>query len=73
MGCDVEKSKLMKLGEVLDETKMGKTKLYRLIKEGRFPHQLQHGDGNVVWARKDVDFWVDCLITGEKYELETVG
>lgn len=69
----MEKSKLMRLNEVLDATAMGKTKLYRLIGQGRFPSQIKHGDGNVVWARQDVDFWVDCLIKGEKYELTAVG
>lgn len=64
----MEKSKLMRLGEVLEETKMGKTKLYRLISQGRFPSQIKHGDGNVVWARQDVDFWINCLLTGERYE-----
>lgn len=63
----------MRLDEVLSETAMGKTKLYRLIGEGRFPSQLKHGDGSVVWARQQVDFWVDCLIKGEKYELEKVS
>ncbi len=69
----MDKTKLMKLQEVLHETKMGKTKLYRLIKEGRFPKQIEHGDGSVVWARSKVDFWVDCLIKGEKYELDKVA
>ena len=58
---------------MLDDTKMGKTKLYRLISQGRFPRQIEHGDGSVVWARRDVDFWIDCLIKGEKYELATAG
>jgi prophage regulatory protein len=58
----MEKSKLMKLNEVLSDTKMGKTKLYRLIKQGRFPSQLQHGDGSVVWARLHVEAWIDNLI-----------
>jgi prophage regulatory protein len=69
----LEKSKLMRLNEVLTETAMAKTKLYRLVSQGRFPRQLKHGDGSVVWARQDVDSWVDCLIKGEKYELEKVG
>lgn len=58
----------MKLKEVLNETKMSKTKLYKLIKEGRFPRQLVHGDGSVVWARRDVDKWVDLLIERKDYE-----
>jgi prophage regulatory protein len=61
----MEKSKLMKLDEVLSETRMGKTKLYRLIKQGRFPAQLPHGHGSVVWARSSVDGWIDNLI-GER-------
>lgn len=68
----MEKSKLMKLHEVMSETKMGKTKVYRMIKEGKFPAQIGHG-GSVVWARRDVDIWVDCLITGEKYGIEKVA
>lgn len=58
----MDKTKLMKLNEVLHETKMAKTKLYRLIKEGRFPKQIEHGDGSVVWARVKVDAWIDNLI-----------
>lgn len=69
----MEKSKLMKLGEVLDATAMGKTKLYRLIGQGRFPSQIKHGDGSVVWARQKVDQWIDNLIKESEDELETVG
>ena len=58
----MEKSRLMKLDEVLCATRMGKTKLYRLIKQGRFPAQVQHGDGSVIWARSSVERWIDGLI-----------
>ncbi len=69
----MEKSKLMRLGEVLDQTKMGKTKLYRLISQGRFPAQIKHGDGNVVWARQKVDQWIDNLIKESEDEVEKVS
>ena len=65
-GDKMEKSKLMKLDEVLSDTRMGKTKLYKLIKEGRFPSQIQHGDGSVVWARSQVERWIDNLIGESK-------
>lgn len=58
----MEKSRLMKLDEVLSETRMGKTKLYRLIKENRFPAQVQHGDGSVVWSRSKVEGWIENLL-----------
>lgn len=68
----MEKSKLMKLPEVLVETRMAKTKLYRLIKEGRFPAQIEHGDGSVVWSRQQIDEWIDNLIKGEKLDYTKV-
>ncbi|MDO9392967.1 MAG: AlpA family phage regulatory protein [Methylotenera sp.] len=63
----MEKTRLMTLDEVLLETKMGKTKLYGLMGEGRFPPNRPHG-GNVVWVREEVDQWVDCLIKEIEYE-----
>ncbi len=63
---EMEKRKLMKLDEVLSETRMGKTKLYRLIKEGRFPTQIQHGDGSVVWARRSVEGWIENFGPSQK-------
>lgn len=69
----MEKSKLMKLNEVLAETRMAKTKLYRLIKEGRFPAQIEHGDGSVVWARAKIEEWIDNLIKGEKVDYKKVA
>lgn len=61
-------NRLMTVDEVMSMTKMGKTKLYRLIKEGRFPQQRCHGDGSVVWVREEIDYWIDCLIQGVEYE-----
>ena len=63
----MDKYRLMIIDEVLAETRVGKTKLYRLISEGRFPKQAEHGDGSSVQAREKVDFWIDCVIKGEKY------
>ena len=63
----MEKYRLMIIDEVLAETRMGRTKLYQLISEGRFPKQADHGKGSSVWARGKVDFWIDCVIKGEPY------
>lgn len=64
----MEKAKLMRLDEVLEETKMGKSKLYKLISQGRFPRQRAHGERGVVWVRQEIDIWVDCLIKEINYE-----
>lgn len=69
----MDKNRLMILCEVLAETKMGKTKLYALIKEGRFPHQRLHGNGSVVWVRSEVEDWIDCVISEIEYENRSVA
>jgi prophage regulatory protein len=66
----MRKNKLMVLSEVLEETKMGKTKLYALVKEGRFPRQRGHGNGSVVWVRSEVEEWIECLIMEINYKTE---
>jgi prophage regulatory protein len=65
--------KIMILSEVLHETKMGKTKLYSLMKNGRFPKQRLHGIGSVVWVRSEVEHWIDCVINEVEYREKQVA
>ncbi len=69
----MQKNRLMTLEEVLLETRMGKTKLYKLIKESRFPPQRRLGDGSSIWIRIEIDYWVDCLIDGIEYQYKKVA
>lgn len=68
-----EKSRLMTLQEVMYETKMGKSKLYKLVKEKRFPRQRKHGDGSVVWVRTEIESWVNSLIKEEIFDVNSNG
>lgn len=66
------KNRLMKLREVIEETRMCKSKVYKLIGEGKFPAPIRQGAGASVWARSKIDDWIDNLI-GEKNDLEKVA
>lgn len=58
----IEKSKLMKINEVLIATKMSRSRLYQFIKDDKFPRQRKNGPRAVVWVRQEVEDWVDNVI-----------
>ena len=51
--------KLLKIDEVCALTRLGKTKVYQLIKEGNFPKQLYKGSKPVVWLESEVHEWIN--------------
>lgn len=57
-----DKSKLMKIKDVLMATQMSRSRLYQLIKEGAFPRQHKNGVRAVVLVRQEVEDWVDKVI-----------
>jgi len=50
--------RLLRLSEVTDLTGLGKTMIYRLIREGRFPRQFKPGGYASRWSEKEVLDWV---------------
>lgn len=52
--------KLLKIDEVCALTRLGKTKIYQLIKEDRFPKQLYKGSKPVVWLEKEINEWINA-------------
>ncbi len=48
---------LLKLREVLDRTGLGKTSIYRLMKEDRFPKAIKVGSA-ARWAETAVQAWI---------------
>lgn len=59
------------LKEILTMVKFSRPSILRLEKEGRFPLRLgkQKIDGQVYWARADVDLWIkkNKYILSKKY------
>ena len=50
--------RLLRLPEVLERVPFGKTTLYRLMREGSFPKNIQLGSNMVAWVASDIDKWV---------------
>jgi prophage regulatory protein len=50
--------RFLRLPEVLSRVAMGKTKVYAMIGEGRFPAPKKLGHRTAVWSASQVDGWM---------------
>ena len=50
--------RILRLAQVLDVTGLGKTKIYELQSEGRFPMRVQITDHAVGWVEDEVQAWL---------------
>lgn len=51
------RDELLRLPEVQAEVKLGKTMIYRLERQGRFPQRIKVG-GSSRWSRLEVQAWI---------------
>ena len=54
--------RLLRLPEVLERVPFRKITLYRLMREGSFPKNIQLGSNMVAWVASDIDKWVSRKI-----------
>lgn len=50
---------LMSLKRVRDLTSLGKSTIYRLIAEGKFPRPLKITERRVAWRESDLTAWLE--------------
>jgi prophage regulatory protein len=49
---------MLRLAEVIERTKLGKTTLYALQKSGKFPHSVPLTANSVRWIEAEVEAWL---------------
>jgi prophage regulatory protein len=49
---------MMRQGELLDLLKVGRSTLWKWIKEGSFPKPLKLGPRTTAWRKEDLDHWM---------------
>ncbi|MCQ3803860.1 MAG: AlpA family phage regulatory protein [bacterium] len=49
------------MGEILENTRLCKSQLYRLMAAGEFPKPVRLGPRTVRWTNKSVRCWVENL------------
>ena len=57
----MKNKRLIRLPDVLDSTGLGKTRIYQLIKEGKFPTAVKLGTRHVAWVEEEVQQWIEDL------------
>jgi prophage regulatory protein len=50
--------RLLRTGEVLDRTGLGRTTIWRKERAGEFPPRRKIGNGIVGWLESEVDAWI---------------
>lgn len=51
--------RLIRLPEVIQRTTFRKTKIYELIRQGKFPAPVRLGTRTVAWDQDSVDRWIN--------------
>lgn len=57
--------RLLRLRDVMAQTGLGSSTIYRLIAAGTFPTQLKIGGHSARWLQSAVDAWIESLIHKE--------
>ena len=61
-GVLVMNQKIIKLPEVVTNTKLSRPTIYRLIKEGKFPKQIKLSERSSGWIEQEViDYINNCI------------
>lgn len=58
--------KLLRLPKVLELVGIKKTKLWEMIKKGKFPKQKKLGSKTSVWSFTEIQQWIEGVKKGEK-------
>ena len=58
--------RLLRLPEVLERVPFRKTTLYRLMREGSFPKNIQLGSNMVAWVASEIEEWINTQIKNRK-------
>jgi len=69
----LEKSKVLKINEVIELTSLPRSTIYFLIKKRKFPKPIRLSDRRVGWLYKDILEWIHKKkVENEKYEKRSV-
>ena len=58
--------KLLRLPKVLELVGIKKTKLWEMIKKGKFPRQRKLGTKTSVWSFLEIQQWIEGVKNGEE-------
>ena len=54
--------KIIRLRKVLENTGLGRSTLYKLVGEGKFPPSIRLGERTVGWVEEEVENWIKARV-----------
>jgi len=61
-----KKENLIRMHEVLKRTGFCRAWIYRLIKQNRFPKPIKIGERAIGFIEREIDSWIDNLISNTR-------
>ena len=58
--------RVIRLGEVKNQTGLGRSSIYSRMKAGTFPQSITLGARAVGWLESDIDDWIDAQVKASK-------
>jgi len=55
-------NKILRLPEVIQRTGLSKSRIYKLMKDDKFPKTILLSDRAVGWIEKELDNWIESKI-----------
>lgn len=55
--------RLLKLKDVIFQTGLARSTIYKYISESRFPKPVSLGERNVAWVESEIDSWISLKIS----------
>ena len=64
-----EKTKLIRISEVIDRTGFCRAWIYRLIKNNSFPAPVKTGERSIAFIESEIDEWINQRIAESRGEV----
>lgn len=64
------RKQLIRIKEVMERTKLGKSTIYKYIKMGMFPKPIKLGTRYAAWVESEIDAWIEGHIARRDNELD---
>ena len=61
---------VIRLNQVCKQTGLGKSTIYKLIKQGAFPPPIKLSERASAWVVAEVDAWLEEKITGTRGDVK---
>ena len=53
----------IRINQVMERVSFGKSKIWKMVKDGEFPQPIKLTSGTTVWIKEEVDKWIEDKVS----------